>query len=146
MIRRLRKRHLWMWHLFGLAAFAVFFAGLAARETWPVGASPIAAGGEVLHRAELATTPPIVVRVIRDTGLFLELDPGRAPELADVLVSWRIGEGPMHGIVLGTLDGAFRRRYPVPIEVDAGAGTLVLYSLAHDRELARLELDLGGAR
>jgi hypothetical protein len=144
MIRPLRRRHLWLILGAGLVVAPLYIAALAARPAHPVapdlvdelegrGGSPV---GEVA--AELRSDPPIRLASL-DNGAAVLLTAEEAVDGAGLLLYWlpagaRFSE---RAVLVGAVRGHGRQALPLPEPV-VEPGSLVLYSLGHAEEIARV--------
>ncbi len=148
MIRPLRRFHAWMWLLLTPAMAWVLVAALMGREKFPLAdpePPPAATGEQVLSRNTWSAGSTITTRVLlRGEELVLELTPMQTLKKPDVLVYWLDGQNLSDGYLLGNLSGTQPRYYKLPTSARGRTGSVVLYSLAHQRELDRTGLDLEG--
>lgn len=156
MIRPLRQRHRWILLGLSVALPLLFVAGLLARKA-PAVMESLPATGRVLE----ADAYPVVVAEregdslgvqlrLRADGrparrMALELAPRQHLREPDLLVYWHPGTAagvlPSDGYLLGTMDGARARVFALPDTALHTYGTVIFYTLAHQKtlETARLE-------
>ena len=142
MIRRLRRRHLWL--LGGVAAIGapLYLAALASRPApavqealpSPLAEPPAAAAGEAIA---LPTTPPILVRSAGAGAI--EARAEGVVEGADLLLYWApASDSPSlaDAYLLGPIRGGERQLFDLPAEAVGTPGVLIVYSLGHGEEIA----------
>ncbi len=145
MIAPLRRRHRRVSIGLALVLPVLYFAALRARSTVPATNALV----ETVERAyavdgadggartlDVAWEGAVIETRLQNGGRVLELAAREDPKKPDVLVYWRprAAEAPF---LLGSLAGTQPRRYELPSEALESAGTLELYSLAHDEIVAR---------
>ena len=153
MIRRLRTRHRWTAIVLWLLLPAAYGVGLVVRPEDPVGQVSAAVRPELgglsyedgWRFVQLENGSELAMRSIESAQGFVthvELQPETDLKRPDVLVYWSreaaIGAAGLPGdaVLLGSLAGTERRRYPLPSGVAWGEGALVLYSLGHQELLS----------
>jgi len=164
-IAALRRRHLVAWSVLALAAPALLISALSLRAGRPADVAPqlpeaFADRGDGPAARQLAHAPlfaglPLHVLVRPAAGrtgaLTLDVQPEESLLEPDVLVYVLPRRGPdaapddgalpAEARLLGALSGTLPRRWVLP----AGAAELLLYSLGHQRVLARGPLPAAGA-
>lgn len=143
MIEPLRRRHRWMIATVTFVVVPLFFAALMVRPKRPLEenlggrfemATPEAGPERTL---ELLTKPPVEIAI--DTGgRTITVTALESVEIPGLLLYWqpRATEFPAGALLIGALRGHGRQTLALP-EVGP-VGTLVLYSLGHGEELARV--------
>lgn len=156
MIRRLRRRHLRLVTGVAVIAAAGVVAALAARPEWPLAPAPAAPATAVpmgeweglWEGAELTTRLAADAAGTLRLDLDLDLDATGDPAVPDPLVYWSPepaqpgGPLPAGSVLAGALVDGRARGLGLP--PDAAGGTLVLYSLAHQRVVATATLPGAG--
>lgn len=148
MIRPLRRRHLWLILGTALVVAPLYLSALAARPARPArpvapdlldelegrGGAPV---GEVA--AEFRTDPPIRLALL-DNGAAVLLAAEEAIDGAGLLLYWLPAGArfPERAILVGAVRGHGRQALPLP-ERAVGPGSLLLYSLGHAEEIARVD-------
>jgi len=144
MIRPLRARHRLVVSLGLVVLPALVVGAVLARRPVPVATVPPAltrlqgAGVDATWRGRVWASPPTDVSVFRDgERALLLIEPREDPGLPDLLVYRSSApeagtELPDDAVLLGRLDGSS----PVWVEAGDERGTLILYSLAHQRVVA----------
>ena len=143
MIAPLRRRHRWMFGVLTPAVLAVMFLALAQRPPSPrsvppealLGISQAPSGEVLMDQGDFFASPPVAARLVRHaSSLTLELEPTEPLRQPSVLAYWRpsAAGGLDSASLLGQLLDDRRQAFELP----GGGGEVVLYSLAHQQELA----------
>lgn len=149
MIRSLRAKHR-LWWIFSAIALPLllFFATQTDQgPVYTVSSSPEL--GRVLFSTQfeaqasggIATVG--VKAVQRTSKIYLELDPSEPLKKPDTLVYWQTDDRLENARLLGTLGGNTR---DFPLSNSQQSGTVVLYSLGHQKVLGQVPVDLRGDR
>ncbi|MBE9040860.1 hypothetical protein IQ235_08715 [Oscillatoriales cyanobacterium LEGE 11467] len=172
MILSRRKTHFYASVVLACTLSLVFLAGLLWRPTIPVVNESV---DELFAIANFATddrtaTPPDGAQRISGDGIevfaetiaasggaaFLEVQPVRSLQYANVLVYWQAGDRPpeaaedatptqtisQNAVLLGQLSGTSRRRFPLPASIQGQDGHLIFYSRGQKTLIAALPLTL----
>jgi hypothetical protein len=156
MIRPLRQRHRLMLLGLSVALPLLFGAGLLARkapavmEALPATGRVPEAGAYPLVVAEREADSLAVQIRLRADGrparrLALELMPRQYLKEPDLLVYWHPGTAsdvsPSGGYLLGAMDGARARIFALPDTARHTNGTVIFYTLAHQKTLETATLE-----
>lgn len=155
MIQPLRRRHCWMMAAITIVLPIVFVAGLAVRKPIPATENVPAAlmtpaaisfSHLLFERSDLWTDLKITTRVYADQQpaehLAVELHPQDYLKIPDMLAYWRpqpsiqTDQLPDNVYLLGALAGAQKLRFILPEPAMTQDGSLILYSLAHQKIIA----------
>lgn len=159
MIHPLRRRHLWMTTAIAIILPVVFVAGLAVRKPIPATenapsalmAPPAVSFSHLLfEKSDLWADLKITTRVYADQQpaerLAVELHPQDYLKIPDLLVYWhpqpsiQTDKLPDDAYLLGALAGTQKRRFILPEPAMTQDGSLILYSLAHQKIIAATTL------
>jgi hypothetical protein len=151
MIRRLRVRHRLMWLLIAPLLMLMFVAGLWVRKPVPnqdlpgfLVEGPLEVTGRAVHLPKLWGELPITTTLGTSAAgeALVVLDVTGDLKFPDLMVYWGGGELidrealPAEVHLLGSLTGNVKRAYRLPER----SGVLFLYSLAHQRVVARTSI------
>jgi len=155
MIRRLRSAHRIVWLVALLVLPAVVVLGLGARRPPPLvapeGMPPaLPLGPSFTWVTQAGSVVASLVRLAGDSTLALELSGATALRGPDLLLYWSPRPRPIDtldslDILLGSVSGQPRRRFPLPAAAGIQPGSIVLFSLAHHAVLGARALDPGAA-
>jgi hypothetical protein len=153
MIRRLRQVHRVAFVLFALAVPVLMTRALALRPPKPLSSLPVPVavgpGPGALAATWSTALGPIRYGFIAPPSAgqpaSLQIAPTAALRAPDLLLYWTMRTGPVSTVdrddrLLGRLNGGAAGSLTLPLAVMDTAGTLVLYSLGHQRVIATLPL------
>ena len=158
MIQSRRKAHFFSSVVLVCLLPIIFIAGILGRPKIPpvtdsrvfeqAGFIPPENSEKVPIAAEelIAAEVPIKAQTLQQQNqLFLELEPTSALLFPDLLLYWQSGEElptdlTTSSILLGSLSGTSRRRFPIIQEMQGQEGYLILYSLGDKKLVATLPL------
>jgi hypothetical protein len=159
MIQPLRRRHLGMMTAIAIILPIVFIAGLAVRKPIPATESlpsalmtppAISFSHLLFEKSDLWTDLKITTRVYAGQQpaehLAVELYPQSYLKIPDLLVYWhpqpsiQTGKLPDDAYLLGVLAGTHKLRFILPEPAMTQDGSLILYSLAHQKIIAATTL------
>lgn len=159
MMLSLRRRHRWMMAAVAIVLPAAFIAGHAVRKPVPATESmpsmfmapPATAFPHLLYeKSDLWQALRITTRVYADQQpaerLAVELHPQGYLKIPDMLVYWhaqppnQLDKLPDAAYLLGALAGTQKLRSVLPEPAMTQDGSLILYSLAHQKIIAATNL------
>jgi hypothetical protein len=139
-----RRRHRVMILLLGLAVPVIFVLGLMSRQTMPIAvAKPVSVqGNKVAQVAFSIGDQSLSVDVHQQAGqLSLVWQSKPALPYPDLLIYWQNGDAFENALLIGNyLNQQMVATQVVPSAASLEGAQLVLYSLAHQQEIARQQV------
>lgn len=155
MIRRLRRTHRVVFVFLALVIPVLLTRAFASRPLQTLSPPPLPRAASI-NASDLTATWMTQLGPLRyreepatsNTPATIALGPASALRAPDLLVYWTRRDAPLSTIengdrLLGRLDGVSPAVMALPLEASTNAGTLVLYSLAHQSVVGTLGLAAG---
>jgi len=138
MIQPLRNYHRFIFEVLGLLLPLIFLLGLAVRPsvTKSVNAAALPGGQKISELTGAWKHHSITSRLYTDgSTVLLQIQPASNLNEPDLLLYWSTEPAPPTSDVLknATLFGAFEANHLYQLPPDTKRGSLLLYSLAHQR-------------
>jgi hypothetical protein len=147
MIRPKRVLHRVMWTALAIIIPVLYVAALSSRPEMPSSklerwTPPTSSPKQKLLSEMVMLEGSISIRVLSDPGVkktWLTVTPAKPITSPNLLLYWSSGE-VADGFLLGSVGGLYEQHFPAPEAFDASKGSLILYSLGHQKELDRKAL------